>query len=347
MARNVRQKYSRAPVRAPQRRDSDSSSIDLSDDNGYSGVEDVSDSDDDDEDHVFAAEEEHIITNASRKRALVPPRPLLEDDDDDADEENEVDEADEDDESEAEAEADPVDDGESWEGIPSDPEDLAPVELPAGRGPDHPATPVERHVRFAGVPDSDSDSTTSETSDSINDFFPDIFVEQSALDPSFRREIEDDDETSSNDSFWNFHSAALDTAAHASDDEDAAGDADITPTATPRPSQLPTEMPTPVPVPAEMLDLDGYESEYACPLGVRRVLILVLCQPTVILPKKMYRSPLCARSRCGGLTRRRPRPTRTRNDLLDTGLANPALGASISTGLTISRSASWTRLPGR
>jgi hypothetical protein len=258
MSRNIRQKYPPAPKRAPKRRDYDSSSLDLSDESGYSGVEDVTDSEDDDEEHVFAAEEEHIITNASRKRSSVPPRPLVEDDDDDADEESE---ADEEDEAEAEA-VDADDDSESWNGISSDHDELIPAEPLTSDLFDRASTTIERHVRFAGVPDSDSDSTTSETSD-INDFFPDIFVEQSALDPTFRREIEDDDETSSNSSFWDFHSASQELVGQDSDEEGAAQDADLTPLATPRPSHPPTEVSTPVPISAEVQELDGYESEFA------------------------------------------------------------------------------------
>lgn len=272
MSRNVRQKYQPAPARATKRRDYDSSSLDLSDDDsGYSGVEDVTDSEDDDEDHVFAAEEEHIITNASRKRSE-PPRPLMEDDDDDADEESEADEDDE----EVEAEdVDPADDSASWDGILSDHDEPIPAPLTSDNL-EQLATPVERHVRFTGVPDSDSDSTTSETSE-INDFFPDIFVEQSALDPSFRREIENDDETSSNGSFWDFHSGSQDLGnrdAQDSDDDAAAQDLDLTPLATPRPSQPPSEAATPVAAFAEVQELDGYESEFACQECGRPVLTL-------------------------------------------------------------------------
>ncbi|KAK4158234.1 hypothetical protein C8A00DRAFT_10963 [Chaetomidium leptoderma] len=257
MSRNIRKKHAPAPARAPKRRDYDSSSVDLSDDSGYSGVEDVTDSEDDDEDHVFAAEEEHIITNASRKRSLVPPRPLIDDDDDDADEESEADE-----EEEAEPEdADPADDSESWDGILSDPEDLPPPQPLTSDLLGQLTNTVERHVRFTGVPESDSDSTTSETSE-INDFFPDIFVEQNALDPSFRREIEDDDETSSNGSFWDFHhSGSQDLMARGSDDEAGAQDFDITPRVTPRPSQPPTDLSTAVAIPVEMQELDGYETD--------------------------------------------------------------------------------------
>ncbi|KAK3293821.1 uncharacterized protein B0H64DRAFT_173416 [Chaetomium fimeti] len=259
MSRNVRQKYASKPARVPKSRDYDSSSLDLSDDSGYSGVEDVTDSEDDDED-VFAAEEEHII-NASRKRASDPPRPLVVDEDDDADEESEADE-----ENEADPEeADPADDSASWDGFSSDHDELIPAHPVTRDLLDQVSITPGRHVRFVGVPDSDTDSTTSETSEvsEINGFFPDIFVEQSALDPMFRREIEDDDETSSNGSFWDFHNGSQEIAARRAEDDAAFKDFefDIASLATPGPSQLPIDESTPVADLAEVQDLDGYETD--------------------------------------------------------------------------------------
>lgn len=260
MSRNVRQKYPPKPARAPKSRDyDDSSSLDLSDDSGYSGVEDVTDSEDDDED-VFAAEEEHII-NASRKRALDPPRPLIADEDDDADEESE---ADEEDEAEPE-EGDPADDSASWDGFSSDHDELLPAHPVTRDLLDQVSITPGRHVRFVGVPDSDTDSTTSETSEvsEINGFFPDIFVEQSALDPMFRREIEDDDETSSQGSFWDFHNGSQEIAARRAEEEAALGDfdLDIASLATPGPGEPPIDISTPVAGDAEVQDLDGYETD--------------------------------------------------------------------------------------
>ncbi|KAH6619108.1 hypothetical protein B0J18DRAFT_234893 [Chaetomium sp. MPI-SDFR-AT-0129] len=254
MPRNVRQKQPSKPARAPKRRDSvSSSSLGLSDDSGYSGVEDLSDSEDDDEDHVFAAEEEHIITNARRKRASDPPRSLVEDDDDDDDDEAEVEDV------------DVVGDAASWAGFSSDNDDLIPAEPVSLDLLNQVSVTPSRHVRFIGVPDSDSDSTTSETSeiDDIHGFFPDIFVEQSSLDPRFRREIEDDDDTSSNGSFWDFHSGSHDMAGRqvGVDDDDAAQDQDATPTVTPRHSQPPADMSAPVTVAVEVQELDGYETD--------------------------------------------------------------------------------------
>ncbi|KAM5378765.1 hypothetical protein ACJZ2D_004238 [Fusarium nematophilum] len=185
MSRNVKRKFT-TPVKAKtanrRRRISDtpsSSSLDLSDEGGYSAVEDISDSSDDDED----------------------------------------------------------DDANFF-------------------GSD---TPVERHVHF-DVPSSDSDST--DTEDDHADLFPDIFVSQNALDPAFRREIENDpDESSGSGSFWDYgyqYGDALD-----SDTEDIIRhlDDDETPLATPLASQQATAASTPVPTFEEPQELDGYETD--------------------------------------------------------------------------------------
>ena len=262
MSRNVRQKYPHTPVKAAKRRGSDTttSSLNLSDDSdddhGYSGVEDVSDSDDEDEEHVFAAEEKHII-NATRKRAVETPRPP-EPEDDDADEEAEEEEDDDDDEPVQEEAAD---DNGSWDGILSEHESSATEQL-SNYILEQEMASVERHVRFTGVPDSDSDSTTSETSEDHEGFFPDIFIDQNALDPAFRREIENDEDSSHSGSFWDFHNSQ--DMMPASDDE-LAEDSDSTPIATPLPTGMVTITPTPTPTPTpppEVQELDGYESEF-------------------------------------------------------------------------------------
>lgn len=224
----------KGPMRpVPQeRRDSSSSlssAVDFSGDGGYSAVDDVSDSDDDDEEHVVAAEEEHIIAhNGDQDRDLIPssPRPVPwtmfsenMEDDEAADADN--DESDDDDTSASQqgmqsfssdvdfddAADESSDDSESWNGFSLEDEPAAPVEISSA---DHSATPVERRVRFAGVPDSDSES--DETEDDHNEWFPDLFVAQQSLDPHFRREIEqdddDDDNSSASFSYWDHHGAA-------------------------------------------------------------------------------------------------------------------------------------------
>ncbi|KAK1775752.1 hypothetical protein QBC45DRAFT_472995 [Copromyces sp. CBS 386.78] len=186
-----------------------SSSLDLSDDEGYSAVEDLSESEDD-EDNVMAAEEEHLLTRASRKRPLdSTPRPqvIAQEEDQDADEEDQEDEQNEDGDDEDEDDDEPEDDddnaadeNESWGGL-SDPEETTVIE----QVPEPSVISVKRHVRFAGIPDdeSDSDSTTTET-ESNADLFPDIFVDRNELDPAFRIEIERGNESSSAESFWDY-----------------------------------------------------------------------------------------------------------------------------------------------
>lgn len=274
MSRNARQKL--PPVRAPKpkkRRVSDttttsSSSLDLSDDEGYSAVDEISESEDDDEEHVFAAEEEHIISHEAHRgqpRSLPPQQDVEDDaDEEDDDEDDEDTELPEQASEEVEADEDDEDGDEvaSWDGILSDGEDAAASDFAANYMLDPNVANVERHVRFTGVPDSDSDSTTTDTTEDVEGFFPDIFVEQASLDPAFRREIEYDPDESSNSggSFWDFGSQ--DRFEVESDDEvvPAQGLDDGTPTPTPSVSQTPTAASTPV-ASGVVQELDGYESE--------------------------------------------------------------------------------------
>jgi hypothetical protein len=206
----------KAPKSSKQRRASSSSlssaSLDLSDEGGYSGVDDVSDSDDDEE-NVFAAEEEHILANARQPAAPSSPRPTPCDfDEDEAAVNADDDEDSEDDEIENEHELESVDeDGEdtssvSWNGFASENDEPVPAQVHTAEPVS--TTPVERHVRFAGVPDSESDS--DETEEDVDDFFPDIFIAQDSLDSGFRREIEqdDDDDSSVSATYWDYSGAA-------------------------------------------------------------------------------------------------------------------------------------------
>ncbi|KIH92901.1 hypothetical protein SPBR_02461 [Sporothrix brasiliensis 5110] len=225
MVRNIRRKA--ALAKSKRRRDSDvSSSLDLSSDGGYSALEEVSDSEDNDEEDVYAAEEKHIIQGVTKARHAPSPRPPDQNEEEDADEEeadgaaSDDDDDDDDDELEELDDADFaelanemdtssghrdgtlalkakfVDDGASWNGVSESDANQA-----GGR-----ATPAKRQVRFAGVPDSDSDSTTSDVSLRDSQYFPDIFVEQGSLDPGFRREIEHDSDSSVSSSFWDYSS---------------------------------------------------------------------------------------------------------------------------------------------
>lgn len=158
----IRLKVPVAPVKTKARRDSDSlSSLDLSDESGYSGVEDITGSDDDEED-VEAAEEEHIISDELHHVTRSSPRPdQLEDEDDDDDD----DEALGDDEGgDYEGDDDDVEDNTSWDGLPSEPEQIELDDLTNLRVPT-----VQRRVRF-DVPDSDDDDDTETDEDTAYGF---------------------------------------------------------------------------------------------------------------------------------------------------------------------------------
>lgn len=278
MVRSARQNLPSSPVKVSKRRLSESSSFDLSDDNGYSAVEDISDFEDDDEDDVKAAEEDNILTEGSALSST-PARPQTCGDeapnDDDEDDDNDDDD---------------VDENASWAGISSEMDDSQMSELYQGHNSFAEDAVVERHVHF-DVLSSDSDST--DTEDDHADLFPDIFVSQSALDPAFRREIEHDaDESSGSGSFWDFngqHDARQD-----SDAEEIVRQLSDDGTATSRPLQSPPVQAVFTPVFEETHELDGYESEFL--FGAQLVsdavpvLIYLAVQPMVIRPKRMFRS---------------------------------------------------------
>lgn len=274
MSRNVRKKHPQTPVKATKavkRRGSDTttSSIYLTsdDESGYSGVEDVSESDEADPAHVNAAEDRFIRLDASRKRS--PPRPHVPEEDDDADEEAEAD-----DDSAEEEENDDDDDvavqdgGEydNWDGFPSEIDSTTTEQVNNYLIEED--LVLERRVRFTGVPDSDSDSTASDTSENHSDFFPDIFVDQNSLDPGFKRQLEvEDDDSSTSGSYWDltpggdlFSDDTWRNSGHNIQDL-ASQDFDDTPTATPMASGLVSEMSSPTPS-IEDEELDGYESEF-------------------------------------------------------------------------------------
>lgn len=223
MSRNVRRKAPVTASSAKKRRGSDSSSsLDLSGDDGYSGVDEISDDEDDEEDDVDAAEEKNITTRTTPSSPFVPARPPHDDEDEeDEEEEEEEDDDDEDDDGyhfnydnddhdndnasplneDADAES------ASWAGIMSSKEDSQSDQydeqfFDADYGS---SSKVGRHVRF-DLPDgpaSDDDNTS--TDDDFAGMYTDIFVEQQLLDPAFRRELENDpDESSESESYWDF-----------------------------------------------------------------------------------------------------------------------------------------------
>ncbi|KAK7943811.1 uncharacterized protein PG986_012924 [Apiospora aurea] len=256
------------PVKASKkRRGSDSSSsLDLSDEEGgYSGVDAITDSEDEDEDDVVAAEEEQILVNEWRNTTHSSPRPIESESDDEGDDEDEPEEEEEDDDDDD----DNSDESASWEGFMSDSNQDAAAEVPATKNNGSISdTTVERRVRF-DVPDSDGDTT--DTDDGVG-FFPDIFVDQSTLDPSFRREIEQDDPDDSSNSggFWDIHGphdVGVDVMSTFTDgDLDFFFEDDSTPVATPGTGHEPsTGVSTPVASPEKFFEddnsLDGYQSD--------------------------------------------------------------------------------------
>ncbi|KAF4122255.1 hypothetical protein GMORB2_7247 [Geosmithia morbida] len=191
---------------------SSTSTFDLSSNDNYSGVDDISDDEDDNEDDVFAVEEQAIMGEASPAST---PRPHTSfngwvhnasdqddssNDDDDGDDADDDDDNEDDDENGSIAAHEPTDEDEddnaSWQGIKSDSADLNAEEL---FNVDV-EIPTQRRVRFNVPTDESSDESTEDDHASM---FPDIFVDQSTLDPSFRRQIENEyDESSASDSFW-------------------------------------------------------------------------------------------------------------------------------------------------
>lgn len=266
MSRNVRPKAPTTPVKASKkRRGSDSSSsLDLSDEEGgYSGVDAITDSEDEDEDDVLAAEEEKILVSEWRTTAShSSPRPVESDEEGDDEDEAEEDEEDDDEDND-----DDADESTSWEGFMSDSNQDAAAEPAAKNTGSVSDTTVERRVRF-DVPDSDGDTT--DTDDGVG-FFPDIFVDQNSLDPSFRREIEQDDPDDSSNSggFWDIHGPHenVDIMDTFNGDLDFFFEDDSTPVATPGTAQEPsTGVSTPMASPEKFFEdensLDGYQSEW-------------------------------------------------------------------------------------
>ncbi|KAI0433396.1 hypothetical protein F5Y09DRAFT_298836 [Xylaria sp. FL1042] len=255
----IRLKVPVTPVKTKSRRDSDSlSSLDLSDESGYSGVEDITGSDDDEED-VEAAEEEHILSDELQQAVRSSPRPHQSDDDDDDD-----DEALGDDEGGGyDEEDDEVEETTSWDGFPSEPEqveldDLADIQVPTAK----------RRVRF-DVPDTDDDDDTETDEDTAYGFFPDLFVDKSKLDPTFRQEVDhnsDDDSDAYWDHYGTSHMPGSMFEEESSDYEafmTAIEEDDTTPVATPlTQNDMSTAFSTPVASPEkDEVSLDGYQTD--------------------------------------------------------------------------------------
>ncbi|KAI0197736.1 hypothetical protein F4808DRAFT_288633 [Astrocystis sublimbata] len=192
----IRLKVPVTPVQNKSRRDSDSlSSLDLSDESGYSGVEDITGSDDDEED-VEAAEEEHILSDETHHISRSSSRPIQQQDDEDDNDDDE--EALGDDEGGDDGDDDDVDDNASWDGFPSESDHIESDDLVISEAPS-----VQRRVRF-DVPESDDDEDTETDEETAYGFFPDLFVDKSKLDPSFRLEVDHNTDDDS-DAYWDHY----------------------------------------------------------------------------------------------------------------------------------------------
>ncbi|KAI1351208.1 hypothetical protein F5Y01DRAFT_283727 [Xylaria sp. FL0043] len=256
----IRLKVPVTPVKTKSRRDSDSlSSLDLSDESGYSGVEDISD---DDEEDVEAAEEEHILSDELQHSVQSSPRPHQseedEDDDDEALGDDEGGGYDDDDEADEE-----VEETTSWDGFPSETEqveieDLADIQAPIAK----------RRVRF-DVPDTDDDEDTETDEDTAYGFFPDLFVDKSKLDPTFRQEVDQNSDDDS-DAYWDHYGTShMPESMFEEESSDyeafmtAIEEDDTTPVATPMTqNDMSTAFSTPVASPEkDEVSLDGYNTD--------------------------------------------------------------------------------------
>lgn len=260
---------------------STSSTFDLSsnDNDNYSGVDEISDDEDDDEDDVVAAEEQAIMGEDTPSPGSTPrpqgktiPHWSPDEDHEDEDDEDDNDFDDDHDETNSLTAQDHTDDSASWAGIQSDEPEL-PVENFFARESEHMPT---RRVRF-DVPSDDSSSESTED-DNHGEWYPDIFVDQSSLDPSFRRQIErEQDESSASDSFWDH------TALYQGDQEAHSESGDLDVQITKEESPVKTK---PEPEAHELAnaaplyrledldeDLDGYECESCC----ERDLLIASC----------------------------------------------------------------------
>ncbi|RFU33535.1 hypothetical protein B7463_g2837, partial [Scytalidium lignicola] len=225
MSRNLRQKSGALPTKKPVRRGS-ASTTSLSsdeDDDDYAGVDLITDSDEDEPD-VEVAEEQAIIESAEE---------------DNADDNKHADDS-------ASSTPRPVadDDQSSWDGFditsqedvlgdnvdffnehiarmnaPDHDTDTAAWNTTSGMSDDEDTPSAPRRVRF-----DLSDSSTG-LSDNEDDVFPDIFMDQSKLDPTFRKAIEAEDDNNEDEaggssdegSYWDFQGSEIDVPAEESD----------------------------------------------------------------------------------------------------------------------------------
>lgn len=182
MSRNLRHRAEVASPKQPARKRS--TTTDDSSSDGYEGVDDITDDSDGEEPDVEAAEAQLII---DEDELQLTPRPIADDEE------------------------------LSWNGFDDDEEVLGAGQSPyfdehmARTAHAPPATlsqmsDGEMDIRRVRFDLSDSSSDMSDDDDYGDEYpWPEPFVDQSRLDPSFRRQIEDDrdeDRASSDGGFW-------------------------------------------------------------------------------------------------------------------------------------------------
>lgn len=221
MSRNLRQRAGARSSKKTVRRGSTSS--ESSDDSDYAGVDLITDSEEDEPD-VEVAEEQAIIQSVEKDDNII-------DDDDDGD-------------SASSTPRPSVDDDQSsWDGFDitsqedvlgdnadffnesitrmnaRDDADAGAWNTTSGMSDDDDTPSAPRHVRF------DLSDSSSGLSDNDDDIFPDIFMDQSKLDPTFRKAIEaedDEDEagaSSDEGSYWDFQGSDVDVEVPAEDSD--------------------------------------------------------------------------------------------------------------------------------
>lgn len=201
MSRNLRHKIPVTPSKKLVR--SRSNTLNDSSDDDYEGVNLISDSEDDDEPDVEEAEEQVIMHEEDDDDLQSTPRPTQ-------------------------------DDEVSWEGFSEDEvlgddqqffdEHMARTGL-ATEATLLPESDTEAGTRRVRFDLSDSSSTVSNDVDDFDDEypFPELFVPQAELDPTFRKQIEedpDDDLASSDGGFWDFQSGNLNVVQNEGDGVD-------------------------------------------------------------------------------------------------------------------------------
>lgn len=215
MSRNLRHKSEATPPKKSARRSS--RTTDNSSDDDYAGVELISDSEEDEPD-VEVAEEQAIIQSEEEDdddAMQSTPRPSLDDDQSSWDGFGDMNSQ------EVLGDIPFFEDHISRMDAPDHDTESAAWNATNGDDSDEESSPdIPRRVRFDL---SDSSSTISDNEDNI---FPDIFLDQNSLDPTFRKIIENGDDnedepgiSSDEGSYWDFRGSDAENVVEGSGDD--------------------------------------------------------------------------------------------------------------------------------